>query len=103
DKPFALPSWFWWILIALLILAGIAFLVFKLKKKRDEAKRRIPPYEQAMISLKELDKSSVLENRNFKEYISELTYITRRYLEEKLEIRALEFTTNELISELKFK
>ncbi|MBZ9777775.1 hypothetical protein LB452_02465 [Psychroflexus sp. CAK8W] len=103
DKPFALPSWFWWTLITLLILAGIAFLVFKLKKKRDEAKRRIPPYEQAMISLKELDKSSVLENRNFKEYISELTYITRRYLEEKLEIRALEFTTNELISELKFK
>lgn len=103
SKPFALPSWFWWILGSIAILALIAFLVFKLKKKRDEAKRRIPPYEQAMLSLKELDKSSTLEQRNFKEYITELTYISRRYLEEKLEIRALEYTTSELISELKFR
>lgn len=103
NKPFAIPSWFWWTLLILGIATGIAFLVFKLKKKRDEAKRRIPPYEQAKLSLNELDKSSILENRNFKEYISELTYITRKYLEEKLEIRALEYTTNELVSELKFR
>jgi len=56
-----------------------------------------------MIYLKELDTSSALESRNFKEYITELTNITRRYLEEKLEIRALEYTTNELISELIFR
>lgn len=103
NKPFAVPSWFWWTLAIIAILAVIAFLIFKLKKKRDEARRRIPPYEQAMLSLKELDKSSTLENRNFKDYITELTYISRRYLEEKLEIRALEYTTSELISELKFK
>ena len=101
DKPFALPSWFWWTLLAFIVLAGIAFLVFRWKRKRDEAKRRIPPFEQAMMSLKALDKSSALDNRNFKEYITELTYITRNYLEEKLEIRALEYTTNELIAELK--
>lgn len=103
NKPFAIGSWFWWTLLILGVIAGIAFLIFKLKKKRDEAKRRIPPFEQAMLSLKELDKSSTLENRNFKQYITELTYITRRYLEEKLEIRALEYTTNELTAELKFK
>lgn len=103
DRPFGVPSWFWWTLTVLLILAVLAFLFFKLKKKRDEAKKRIPPFEQAMLSLKELDKSSKLENRNFKDYISELTYITRRYLEEKIEIRALEYTSGELIFELKSK
>jgi hypothetical protein len=103
NKPFAIGSWFWWTLLILGITAGIAFLIFRLKKKRDEGKRRIPPFEQAMLSLKELDKSSALENRNFKEYITELTYITRTYLEEKLEIRALEYTTNELVADLKFK
>ncbi len=101
KKPFSIGSWFWWTLLLLLVIAGAAYLFFYFKKKLDEAKRRIPPFEQAMLSLKELDKSSVLENRNFKEYISQLTYITRKYLEEKLEIRALEYTTNELISELK--
>lgn len=103
DKPFALPSWFWWTVFIIVVLIAITFLIFKLKKKRDEAKRRIPPYEQAMLSLKELDKSSTLDERNFKEYITNLTYISRRYLEEKLEIRALEYTTDELISELKSK
>jgi hypothetical protein len=101
KKPFSIGSWFWWTLLIILILAGGAYLFFRLKKRHDEAKRRIPPFEQAMLSLKALDKSSTLESRNFKEYISELTYITRKYLEEKLEIRALEYTTNELISELK--
>lgn len=103
EKPFALPSWFWWALISLVAVAFLAYLIFKQKKKRDEAKRRLPPFEQAMLSLRELDKSSALDTRDFKAYISDLTYITRRYLEEKLEIRALEYTTNELVSELKFK
>ncbi|WP_394351389.1 hypothetical protein [Psychroflexus aurantiacus] len=103
DKPFTVPSWFWWTLAIIALLAGLAYFMFKLKKKRDEAKRRIPPFEQAMLSLKTLDKSSALENRDFKAYITELTYITRRYLEEKLEIRALEYTTSELVSELKFR
>lgn len=103
DKPFSLPNWFWWILGILIVLALIAYGIFKLKKKHDEAKRRIPPFEQAMISLNALDKSSMLESRNFKEYITELTNITRRYLEEKLEIRAMEYTSKELISEIKRK
>lgn len=103
DKPFRVAPWFWWILAGILVLAFIAFLIFKFKKKRDEAKRRIPPFEQAMLSLKELDKSSTLDNRDFKEYITQLTYITRRYLVKKLEIKALEYTTNELVAELKFK
>lgn len=103
DKPFTIASWFWWTILILGILVLIAFIVFKFKKKRDEAKRRTPPFEQAMLSLKALDKSSLLDNRNFKEYISELTYITRLYLEEKLEIRALEYTSNELIAEIKLR
>jgi len=103
EKPFRIASWFWWTIGIIAALAIIAFLLFKFKKKRDLAKKRIPPFEQAMIYLKELDTSSALESRNFKEYITELTNITRRYLEEKLEIRALEYTTNELISELIFR
>jgi len=103
KKPFSVGSWFWWTILILIVLAGAAFLFFKLKKKRDEAKKRVPPFEQAMTSLKKLDKSSTLEQRDFKEYITELTYITRKYLEEKIDVRALEYTSNELIAELRHK
>ncbi|WP_127845847.1 BatD family protein [Psychroflexus aestuariivivens] len=103
EKPFHIPSMVWWALLIILILAGLFVLFFKLKKKKDEAKRRIPPFEQAKISLLELDKSEALETRELKYYISELTNISRRYLEEKIEVRALEFTTKELIDALKLK
>jgi len=103
KKPFSVGSWFWWTILILIVLAGAAFLFFKLKKKRDEAKKRVPPFEQAMTSLKKLDKSSTLEQRDFKEYITELTYISRKYLEEKIDVRALEYTSNELIAELRHK
>ncbi|MFN2261096.1 MAG: BatD family protein [Psychroflexus sp.] len=103
EKPFQVASWVWWTLLIILILAGLFVLFFKLKKKKDEAKRRIPPFEQAKISLLELDKSDVLESRRLKYYISELTNISRRYLEEKIEVKALEFTTKELIDALKLK
>ena len=103
KKPFSVGSWFWWTILILVVLAGAAFLFFKLKKKHDEAKKRVPPFEQAMTSLKKLDKSSTLEQRDFKEYITELTYITRKYLEEKIDVRALEYTSNELITELRHK
>jgi len=65
EKPFRIASWFWWTIGIIAVLASIAFLLFKFKKKRDLAKKRIPPFEQAMIYLKELDMSSALESRNF--------------------------------------
>lgn len=103
EKPFQVASWVWWTILIILVLVGLFVLFFKLKKKKDEAKRRIPPFEQAKLSLLELDKSDALESRELKYYISELTNISRRYLEEKIEVRALEFTTKELIDALKFK
>lgn len=100
EKPFQLSSWVWWTLLAIVFVVGIIYLIFNFKKKKDEKKKRIPPYQQAMLSLKELDNSKLIDDRNLKEYYSQLTEISRRYLEEKVEIRALEFTSNELVEEL---
>lgn len=103
KKPFEISSWFWWVLLGILIIVGIGYLILKLKNKKDEKKRRIPPYQKALQSLQELDNSKLIEDRNLKEYYSKLTEISRRYLEEKVEIRALEYTSNELVEELEHR
>jgi len=100
EKPFEISSWVWWIILGILAIVGIAYAILKFKNKKDKKKRRIPPYQKALQSLQELDNSKLIENRNLKEYYSQLTEISRRYLEEKVEIRALEYTSNELVYEL---
>lgn len=100
EKPFEIQSWIWWTLLAIVVVLGLIFLIFKFKKKKDQKKKRIPPYQRAIQSLQDLDNSKLIDDRNLKEYYSKLTEISRRYLEEKVEIRALEYTSKELVDEL---
>lgn len=98
----------WWLytLIALLILGLISFLLywFIWRKKpltEEEKVALLPPYERAKLALQELDKTNYLENKEIKEYYSELTGIIRKYLDEKVYDHALESTTEELIDRLR--
>lgn len=100
DKPFEIQKWIWWTLLVIVVILGIIYLIFIYKKKKEIKKKRIPPYQKAIQSLRALDQSDLIESRNLKEYYSQLTDISRRYLEEKVEIRALEYTSNELVEEL---
>ncbi|PRX40804.1 LPXTG cell wall anchor domain-containing protein [Salegentibacter salegens] len=102
PKPFSIPNWVWW-LLAILALIGLAFYFFKRRKKRKEAEPELPPYEQAMFELKQLDNSSLLQDREIKEYYSQLTFIVRKYLDRKIYDRALESTTSDLIAYLELK
>ncbi|MGC1632821.1 MAG: BatD family protein [Gelidibacter sp.] len=97
----------WWkiALIVLAILAIIAFLMywFIWRKKpltEEEEIALLPPYERAKMALKKLDESDYLQQAELKDYYSELTFIIRRYLDEKVYNRALESTTDELIFRL---
>ncbi|WP_121665960.1 BatD family protein [Mesonia aquimarina] len=101
EESFSIPSWFWWLLGIIILLAILTWFLLKQKKKRDEAKKEIPPYDKAMLTLKKLDESDVLERGDVKSYYSDLTDAVRRYLDEKIDDRALESTTNELIAILK--
>ncbi|WP_394804319.1 BatD family protein [Aestuariibaculum lutulentum] len=102
------PASIWWkyALVALLIIGAIAFLIywFIWRKKpltEEEEIALLPPYDRAKLALKKLDESHYLENDEIKDYYSELTFIIRKYLDEKVYDRALESTTDELISRLK--
>ena len=96
----------WWIYLLILIgIAGIGYLIYYLiKKNRKPLEEEIvyaSPIEKATAHLKSLEKKSLVERGEVKEYYSELTDIARTYIEEAIEIPAMESTTDELISAFK--
>lgn len=98
-------NWWKYLLLILLIVSVIGFLIywFVWRKKpltEEEQIALLPPYDRAKLALKKLDESNYLEHQNLKDYYSDLTFIIRRYLDEKVYDRALESTTDELISRL---
>ena len=98
-------NWWKYLLLTLLIIAAIAFLLFwfiwrKKPLTEDQKIALLPPYDRAKLALRKLDDSPYLENQNLKEYYSDLTFIIRKYLDEKVYDHALESTTDELITRL---
>ena len=97
----------WWniilaILGLILLVAGLLYwFVFREKPLTEEEKiALLPPYDRALIELKNLENSKYLIQDQYKAYYSELTEIVRSYLEDDVQITALESTTDELISKL---
>ena len=101
------PSSNWWkyLLLILLIIGVVGFLLYwfiwrQKPLSEEEEIALLPPYDRAKLALKKLDESTYLQNENLKDYYSDLTFIIRKYLDEKVYDRALESTTDELISRL---
>ena len=57
----------------------------------------MPPFEEAIQKLQQLDEKLLWQNNQIKEYYSELTEIVRGFIERELKVPALESTTDELI------
>ncbi len=98
-------NWWKYLLLILLIVGAIAFLIYwfiwrKKPLSEEEQIALLPPYDRAKLALIKLDESPYLENENLKDYYSDLTFIIRKYLDEKVYNRALESTTDELINRL---
>ncbi|WP_373057409.1 LPXTG cell wall anchor domain-containing protein [Zunongwangia sp. H14] len=101
PSTFQIPNWIWWSLLGIAVIIGILF--FFRKKRKEARERELPPYEQAMLELDRLDHSHLLEQREVKEYYSQLTFSVRKYLDRKVYDRALESTTSELIAYLELQ
>ncbi|WP_396602457.1 hypothetical protein [Algibacter sp. R77976] len=98
-------DWWKYLLLTLLIIGVIAFLLYwfiwRTKPlSEDEKIALLPPYDRAKLALRKLDDTPYLENENLKDYYSDLTFIIRKYLDEKVYDKALESTTDELITRL---
>lgn len=92
---------FW--VLGFLILVGAALYWFVFRKKplsEEEKVALLPPFDRAILGLKQLEKSKYLIQDDYKSYYSELTDIVRSYLEEDVHVTALESTTDQLIEKL---
>ena len=90
-----------WVVLALLLIG--LFIYYLKNRKKPEIKEieiinTLPPFEEAIEKLQELDNKLLWQNNEIKKYYSELTEIVRVFIEKELEIPALEITTHELVS-----
>ena len=99
SPPFDWLSLLFWI-VPIFLIAGIAFYLFRRKKRKETAEKQLPPYEEAIVALKKLDNTQLLFENKSKEYYSSLTEIVKRYLDREVDESALESTSDELISRL---
>lgn len=88
----------WWVLP--LVIIGLILLAILRRKQKEKAEKLLPPYEEAIESLKQLDHSKLLLQDKNKEYYSALTEIVKRYLDREIDDTALESTSDELIQRL---
>ncbi|WP_299115975.1 hypothetical protein [uncultured Winogradskyella sp.] len=97
----------WWLYL-LIVLAAIALIGFLLywfiwRKKpltEEEEIALLPPYDRAKLALSKLENQNYLERSDLKGFYSELTFIIRKFLDEKVYDRSLESTTDQLIERL---
>lgn len=98
-------SWIWKLLLVLLVLAAIGYGIYWWMKKRQQKKIEEEiyktPIEKATSLLNTLEKKQLWQKGEVKNYYSELTDIARNYIEEAIEIPAMESTTSELIEGLR--
>nr|WP_317198348.1 hypothetical protein [Aurantibacter crassamenti] len=93
------------ILAAVLIVGALLYwFVFRKKPLTEEEKvALLPPYDRALLELKNLENSKYLIQDEYKQYYTELTDIVRSYLEEDVHVSALESTTDQLIEKLEMR
>lgn len=102
DNP--IGNW-WKYLLIIALIVGIGAFIYWFIKKRQEKKLQEEiyktPIEKATTLLDTLEKKELWQKGEVKAYYSELTDIARNYIEEAIEIPAMESTTSELIQGLR--
>ena len=96
--------WKWLLLLALIVASGFAsyFIIKKIQKREETAEEFFAsPIEKAIAYLQNLDKKQLIQKGEVKEYYSEMTDIARTYIEESVNVPAMESTSSELIAALK--
>lgn len=97
-----LPYILIWLFLMLLVFGGIYFFKKHQAKEKVVEEIKIPPFDSAMMGLKELDKEDLINKGEIKEFYVRLTDILRRFIEDEHKIPAMESTTDEIMEGIKY-
>jgi hypothetical protein len=94
------------IALVIVLLAGFGYYYWRKKQREKErtfetVKPSIPPHQQALFALRELEEKKLWQQGKVKEYYSEATEIIRRFFEGRWNIIALELTSDEILQQMK--
>ncbi len=91
------------VIIAVMVAGWYYYRKYKQKKRgvTEETIIIIPPHKEALAALRRLEEKKLWQQGFIKEYYSELTDILRLFIEKRLDIMALEITTDELLDQMK--
>ena len=109
EVPFNVFDWlpnYWWAWLLALLLIGAAIWTYRKYYKKGvnplkPNKKRLPPYEEAMINLQNLKAAQLWQQGQEKEYFTGLTDILRVYIDRRFHINAVEMTSSQIIDTLK--
>ena len=96
-----------YILITLLFILTSLLVYYYLKNRKktikveEKIENIIPPFRIALDMLYKLKDKNLLKQNEVKEYHSQISEILRRYIENGLALKAMELSSNEIISSLK--
>ncbi len=102
EEPYTFAEIAPYILGGILVLALIAYAVYRWYKREKKQKpiaktKPIPPHIQAIEDLQILDKRELWQKGKIKKYYSELTDILRVYFEHRFQMNAMEYTSQEIL------
>ena len=109
EVPFNLLDWlpdYWWAWLLALLLLGAGIWAYRKYYKKGinplkSVKKRLPPYEEAMLNLRNLKAAQLWQQGQEKEYFTGLTDILRVYIDRRFHINAVEMTSSQIIDTLK--
>ena len=96
--------WLWLTAAILLALAVVAFILYRRYKKKGivpwkSLKKRLPPYEEAIARLQQIERMQMWQQGKDKDYYTALTDVLRVYIERRFGINAVEMTTSQIMDE----
>lgn len=107
DAPFSWREFFKWmgiVLAVLLVIAIIAYLVYRFVLHREvpilapKPEPEIPAHVVALARLEEIKAEKLWQSGKVKEFYTELTDVLREYIDKRFGINAMEMTSDEIIA-----